>query len=426
MTAGPAATAAPPTGPTREGPPGQPGLGAQPGPGHRRHLRWLLAAAVALAAAAAAVIAVITPHHAPPRSPAGWPYTTGSAVYTRPFVVDHAVYVGSTNGHVYALNAGTGAVRWRYPQAGAIGAVLSRPGVADHTVYFGSDNGRVYAVNAGTGAGRWSRPCSVAGDPVRSSPAFIDGVIYASTQGGYVCALTEKGARYWPPVRLGATAVSSPAVAHVPGTPVSQALLYVGSLSGHVYELSARTGQVRWQYPGRDQPPLGEVLSQPVLSPGGSVLYVGSSDGHVYALDAAGGTIRWRYPGTADGVGPVDSPLAMSFDGSVIYFAAGFDMYALSADGTHLAWPRDPVQVPSSTSQSGPVATAGNVYIGTGKHLDCLDAGSGRECWQPPFTAASRVVSVPVVGNGVGTIYFGTLGGGVYAVTPAGRLVHVR
>lgn len=128
--------------------------------------------------------------------------------------------------------------------------------------------------------------------------------------------------------------MSSPAVAHAPGTPVSQALLYVGSLSGHVY--------------------------------------------------------------------------------------------ALSADGTHLAWPRDPVQVPGSTSQSGPVATAGNVYIGTGKHLDCLDAGSGRECWQPPFTAASRVVSVPVVGNGVGTIYFGTLGGGVYAVTPAGRLVHVR
>lgn len=406
--------------------PGRTGPGSGPALGRRLRPRWLLVAAAAVMAVIA-VIVVITLPHAAPRSPAGWPYATGSAIYTRPFVIDHAVYVGSTNGHVYALGAGTGAVRWRYPRTSAIGAVYSRPGVADHTVYFGSDNGRIYAVNASNGAGRWSRLCSVPGDPVRSSPVFIDGVIYAGTQGGYVCALTQGGGRYWNPVRLGSAAASSPAVAHAPGTPISQALLYFGSGSGHVYALSAQTGQVRWQYPGRDQAPMGSVVSRPTLSFSGSALYVGSSDGHVYALDSARGTIRWKYPGTNAGVGAVDSPPAVSSDDSVIYFAARFSVYALNADGTSFSsWQHNPVQLSNSTGQSGPVLTQAAVYIGTGKQVDCLNADSGDQCWHPPFTAGSRVVSVPVVGNGVGTIYFGTLAGDVYAVTPGGRLLRVR
>jgi hypothetical protein len=66
------------------------------------------------------------------------------------------------------------------------------------------------------------------------------------------------------------------------------------------------------------------------------------------------------------------------------------------------------------------VATAGDVYVGSGKHVVCLDASNGSLCWQPPFTADSRGVTAPVVGNGVDTSYVGTLDGNVYALSRAG------
>jgi outer membrane protein assembly factor BamB len=72
------------------------------------------------------------------------------------------------------------------------------------------------------------------------------------------------------------------------------------------------------------------------------------------------------------------------------------------------------------------VATAGDVYVGSGKHVVRLDASNGSLCWHPPLTADSRVVTAPVVGNGVDTIYVGTLDVNVYALSPGGRLLRAR
>jgi eukaryotic-like serine/threonine-protein kinase len=56
--------------------------------------------------------------------------------------------VGSDDGYVYALNAATGAVRWR-EQTG--GEVDSSPAVSGGMVYIGTDDDAVYAFNAVTG-----------------------------------------------------------------------------------------------------------------------------------------------------------------------------------------------------------------------------------------------------------------------------------
>ncbi len=63
------------------------------------------------------------------------------------------------------------------------------------------------------------------------------------------------------------------------------------------------------------------------------------------------------------------------------------------------------------------------IYVGSGKHVDCLDAITGAGCWSPPFTADSRVISTAAVNADNGTIYFGTLDGKVYALTPTGARV---
>ena len=43
-----------------------------------------------------------------------WSFTTGSAVFSSPAVVNGVVYVGSDDGNIYALNATTGSKLWSF------------------------------------------------------------------------------------------------------------------------------------------------------------------------------------------------------------------------------------------------------------------------------------------------------------------------
>ena len=85
------------------------------------------------------------------------------------------VYVGSNDFNVYALNAGTGALLWKYTTGSY---VRSSPAVANGVVYFGSDDFNVYALNAGTGALLWKYTTRSYLD---SSPAVANGVVYVSS-----------------------------------------------------------------------------------------------------------------------------------------------------------------------------------------------------------------------------------------------------
>ena len=394
-----------------------------------RSLTRTRTARAAVAALAIAMVGVIMALYFPFGSRPGWPYDTGSAVYAQPLIANGVVYVGSTNGHVYALDADTGAVRWQYPHAGrpAIGPVYASPGIAGNMVYVGSDDGRIYALKASTGGLAWSRPCNKLGDHVRSSPVLVDGVVYATSGSGYVCARRAVGgARYWKPVWVGPGAPgSSPTVApYTPGTGLNRISIYVGSGDGHVHALNAGSGVTQWEFPPKDQPGVGMIDSQPAMSADGSAVYAASSGGHLYALAAGTGSILWEYPPkNQPGIGTVNSQPAVAGDGSAVYIAGGFDVYALDASsGTPLhTWKSDPVQLSSTIDTAGPALGTDAIYVGGGKHVNCLNRTNGALCWSPPFIADSRVVSTPAVNNKNGNIYFGTLDGKVYASPPSGR-----
>jgi outer membrane protein assembly factor BamB len=81
-----------------------------------------------------------------------WNYPTGT-VDSSPAVVNGMVYVGSSDGNLYALDASTGALLWSYTTGGLF---RSSPTVAKGVVYVGSWDHNVYALNASTGAKVWS------------------------------------------------------------------------------------------------------------------------------------------------------------------------------------------------------------------------------------------------------------------------------
>jgi eukaryotic-like serine/threonine-protein kinase len=71
-----------------------------------------------------------------------WQALTGEFVFSSPAVANGLVYVGSEDQYVYAFDARTGVLEWRYFTRGP---VYSSPAVVNGIVYVGSEDDKVYA-----------------------------------------------------------------------------------------------------------------------------------------------------------------------------------------------------------------------------------------------------------------------------------------
>jgi len=337
----------------------------------------------------------------------GWPSVLGGSIYRRPFVANGTVYVGNSDGHVYALDATMGRRLWTYPKTGRLAPVISRPEVTGGVVYFGTQNGGVYAVDGGTGRLKWQVKT---GAPVRSNLEYIKGVVYFGSGNDDFLALNAKdGSRHWKPVPLAGVFEHSPAVYknEMSARPLQGRTIYVGA-GGFFYALNAASGESSWKHPARIGTGDGSI---PAVSPDGGTVYVGGSGHAIYALNAQTGAPRWTHPFPLRA--PVQNQPAVS--NGVVYFASGDYVYAVSADETNYWQPHN-----FGAPVSGVLVANGSVYAGAGDNLYCLDATTGKQCqgWHP-YKASSQVTA-PVLNNGM--IYFGTLDGKVYALTPHGSL----
>jgi outer membrane protein assembly factor BamB len=104
---------------------------------------------------------------------------------------DGTIYVGTGDGHVYALAPSDGAKKWSFKTEGR---VFSTPATgADGTIYLGSRDYHVYALHQ-DGTKKWSFKT---GGVVDSSPAIgADGTIYVGSDDHHIYALNPDGASY--------------------------------------------------------------------------------------------------------------------------------------------------------------------------------------------------------------------------------------
>ncbi len=242
-----------------------------------------------------------------------WKYQTGNGVWSSPAVSGGVVYVGSRDKNVYALDAVTGALIWKYTTGDVVD---SSPTVAGDVVYVGSHDGSVYALDAASGSLKWKYTI---GYPVGTSPAVSIGLIYVGSYDGVYALDAINGAFRWKYKTDGLVVDSSPAI--------SGSLVYVGSRDKNVYALDAVTGALIWKYTTGSW-----VDSSPAVS--GSAIYVGSWDKNVYALDAVTGTLIWKFLTE----GSVWSSPAVS--GSLVYITGPYDhnMYAIDATTGNPKW----------------------------------------------------------------------------------------
>ena len=142
---------------------------------------------------------------------------------------------GSDDHSVYALDASTGALLWKY----ATGSDTSFLRQRWLTAWFmsGSSDHNLYALNASTGALIWKYPtgraiyCLAGGGQRRGLCRSADRGQYSPDAGtGVCCGSTQPGGCDF----------SSPAVAN--------GVVYIGSWDHNLYALKANTGALLWKY----------------------------------------------------------------------------------------------------------------------------------------------------------------------------------
>lgn len=202
-----------------------------------------------------------------------WKHKTEGRVRTAPAFCEGVLYTGSMDGNLYALDAKTGQLKWKFKTAGnaffPLGEVQSTPAVADGAVYFGSRDGNLYAVDIATGQKKWA--FSHGGSWCISGPAIAGGLVFAgSSDGQFVNAVEAKtGQEKWR-FKMPSRVFTSGAVAG--------GNVFFGAWGGEVLWFDTQTGKARGGAMAE-----AAVQTSPVIADG--VLYFGSDDGYLYAVE---------------------------------------------------------------------------------------------------------------------------------------------
>ncbi len=145
-----------------------------------------------------------------------WKFSTGDKIWCTPAVDSDTVFVGSFDKKVYALDAATGTNKWSFDTQGA---VVSTPVIADGVVYVASFNRSIYALDEVTGKLKWQFPAlGESGESPRqwfwATPVISNGILYAPCMDGKVYCVNIKDGTTASVFDLGAAVSSSPVVAN--------------------------------------------------------------------------------------------------------------------------------------------------------------------------------------------------------------------
>ena len=329
-----------------------------------------------------------------------WRFAAGARIASSPAVSNGVVYVGSNDRHLYAIDAANGTLRWKH-ETGA--EVFSSPAVSNGIVYVGSDDNHLYAFDATNGTLRWQYETE---DWVSTDPAVGGGAVYVRSQDGILHAVdasTGEGLWQhntdWEKSASGLSA--SPAFA--------DGVVYVGG-GNRMHALDASSGEWVWVYETEVN-----VYSLTVAD---GVVYAGAEDGHLYALDASTRALLWLY----DGIQPTDDA-PMVVDGAVYVQSEDGHLYALDEFTGRLLWRSEMGGVSAAPRASGGVvytgANGGKVYgMVASSPLSTAAPAQEREAgdllWR--YQADADLVSQPTAVNGL--LYIGG-GGYLYAIDGA-------
>ncbi len=275
------------------------------------------------------------------------------------------VYIGSTNGCVYAVNASSGEIRWSHNTGSNIR--YSSATVVNGIVYIGNagfqEENSFFAINASTGKEIWSE---YIGD-VMSSPTIVKDVVYIGSRGlengPNVFAFEDSsGEELWSFQAEMGISYSSPFVVNN--------TVYIGS--DKVYALDADEDaqeREKWSYdlanvPKEDTNNYTE--SSPFVT--NCTVYIGANTRNMLALDASrtedddGERLKWDFDGEADSDGGIETDSSPYIKDGTAYIGSSNDekVYAIDTSTGELEWSEELGLI----HPSSPTVLNDTLYIG--------------------------------------------------------------
>jgi outer membrane protein assembly factor BamB len=306
-----------------------------------------------------------------------WLYHAEGGIGSTPAVANGKLYALSRDGCLTALDAASGKALWRFRTGGEArfgvpggygmpktdGITpdpwdfwLSSPLVQDGRVYFGSSDHHVYALDAVTGKEVWRFE---ADDSIHTAPALSNGRLFIATWGTKLYALDAKtGAKLWD--FQGAKDAETGIFQGFSAAPtIDGDTVYIGSRDGYMRAFNAADGTLRWTYDAEKSWVLATAAvdadtlyfptsdttvfialdkmtgkekyrtdtkvwtyTSPVIA--GDYTFTGTMTGDLYAFDKHTGKIVWHYQtveAKADALGLIDDKGKLRMD---VLFPQGF------------------------------------------------------------------------------------------------------
>ncbi len=206
-----------------------------------------------------------------------WTRPLGDTLDATPTLAGGQLFIQTWSREVYALDASTGVVRWRfdYSPSPADDHRQAALLVVDDLVLVPAWNGTLFALDAISGERRWSFS---GGQPLRAQPAYDGHNLYLASGDGTLSALTLEGSLLWQQNS------ESPLLRAPIVLPRGVAVV---SREGRV-TVYDQAGQILWQSN------LDEVCyyGSPVYHEG--ALFVATAGNGLWKLDASTGHVIWR------------------------------------------------------------------------------------------------------------------------------------
>lgn len=264
-----------------------------------------------------------------------------------------SVFFGSSDWNVYALNANTGELKWKFE---AKGSIHCSPVLDKNTLYIGSWDANLYAIDITTGKERWK---------------FETGT------------------------KVGFKGIES-------SVTVANDMVYFGARDPFLFALNAETGKLVWKYDAA----YSWIISSPVVADG--ILYVGTSDTYaLLGLDAKTGKELFKFKANGYVYG---SP---AIAGETAYFGdfTG-NFFAVNTKSLGKEWSSFSTE---SRKEFAPKTLNNNfldfMYASKGSDVSLYDVN---KAVMDQFYKLGSIVSSPFVANN--TVYFGSADGNCYAI----------
>lgn len=347
-----------------------------------------------------------------------WKFKTDARVTSSPSVALGKIYFGSYDGNFYAIDASSGQLSWKFSTGGErrfaakhlhgsnpaaetmpdpFDFFLSSPVIWQGAAYFGSGDGNVYALDAASGKLKWKFHT---GDVVHASPAIADGILYLGSWDSYFYALdAATGQEKWR-FRTGEDPDIHNQVGIQSSAVVVDGTVYFGCRDSNLYALDARSGQKKWSFNNKGS----WVIGSPAVA-NGRLYFATSDSGQVHVLDASSGASLFSL---SSNKWPMFSSPAVA--GDLLYIGSHEGkLLAVDLKAQKLAWTFQT----EASKQNGPALTKPD---GTPKYEAAFDGDfyDDMVAGVKKMLTVGAILSSPAVADGV--IYFGSTDGNVYAV----------